>query len=459
MAHEEGGLGHWFQEHIAEFNPFLGLNPYEAHSFISWVGEWGISRGLVISLFFVGLLFILSIEIPNLPLFALGWLAGTAPIWIPIALWVGAWKAWINYARARFLATRNPIVLEVKIPREITKSPRAMELVFANLYVSSGEVSFMHRAWGGSVRPWFSFEIASFGGEIHFYIWCWKTYRRVIETSVYGQYPDVEITEVEDYMSRFNFDPDKYTCRVGDYIFKNPDHFPIKSYIDFELDKDPKEEFLIDPLSSVFETLSNLKPTEQVWIQMNFRINGSNGVLIRKKDDWVDRVKKAVDVIRLEMVIKEDPEDRGFPRPTWRQTETIMAMERHLGKTPFDVGLRFIYISEGELHGPTFTAIRWIYKLYNSPNYLNLIRSGRGHDPFDFPWQDYHSIRWNLVTRRHIDAMRRRSYFYTPWTTPHIVMSPELMASLYHYPSGAIKAPGLQRIPSLKSEPPANLPR
>jgi hypothetical protein len=162
------------------------------------------------------------------------------------------------------------------------------------------------------------------------------------------------------------------------------------------------------------------------------------------------------------MIYKDanDPDaGRGFPRPTWKQTELMRAMERQLTKTPYEIGMRFAYISEGELHGPTFTAIRWIYKLYNWPNFAQLMRSFRGHDPFDYPWQDYNGIRWTLVTRRWLDAMRRRSYFTPPWISPSWVTTPEMIASFYHYPSGAIKAPGLQRIQATKTEPPANLPR
>lgn len=340
-----------------------------------------------------------------------------------------------------------------------------MELVFTNLFASSGEVTFIHRAWGGGTRPFFSFEIASFGGEIHFYVWCWNAYRRLVETSIYAQYPEVEIVEVEDYMSKFHFDPKKHICRVGDYWLQGAgDEYPLKTYVDFELDKDPKDEHLVDPLATFYEVLSSLKPTEQCWIQIMFRLAAKNGIINRGQDSgkaWTAKVEKAVDEIRKEMIYKEDPDDRGFPRPTWKQTELMRSMERQLTKVPFEVGMRFAYISEGELHGPTFTAIRWIYKLYNWPNFAQFMRSNpkHGHDPFDYPWQDYDGIRWTLTTRRHIDAMRRRSFFTPPWITPVFISTPEMLASFYHYPSGAIKAPGLTRIRATKSEPPPNLPR
>src|SRR6185503_14013142 len=162
-------LANLFKKYIGEWDPFYGLDPTKKEGLVPYLGEFGISRGLVIACFFLGFLAILSIEVPNLHIFIFGWLAGTAPIWLPVAIYIGAWKAWVNYARSSYIFKLKTVVLEVRIPREITKSPRAMEQIFANLGARSGEVTFLNRGWTGAVRPWFSFEVASFGGEIHFY--------------------------------------------------------------------------------------------------------------------------------------------------------------------------------------------------------------------------------------------------------------------------------------------------
>ena len=37
-----------------------------------------------------------------------------------------------------------------------------------------------------------------------------------------------------------------------------PDAYPIKTYIDFGLDKDPKEEFKVDPISPVIELFGSI---------------------------------------------------------------------------------------------------------------------------------------------------------------------------------------------------------
>jgi hypothetical protein len=116
-------------------------------------------------------------------------------------------------------------------------------------------------------------------------------------------------------------------------------------------------------------------------------------------------------------------------------------------------------ISSGAFDGATFTALRWNYRPLNSPAYLNQLRSIDMHNGMDYPWQNPYDIRWELITRRQLDAMRRRSFFYTPWVNKEMVMSTELLATLYHFPSRIIEAPGLQRIPAKKASPPPNLPR
>ena len=302
-----------------------------------------------------------------------------------------------------------------------------------------------------------------------FYIWTWKNYQVVVERAIYAMYPEVEVHVAEDYASKFSYDPDKYQVFAMDYQLVNHDAYPIKTYIDFELDKDPKEEFKIEPLSEMFEFLSSLKPTEQVWIQIIFRTTGASGILSRTGSDWKKRVEAEVESIRdkASLGIGETPEtvdkDKArFPRPTWRQTEQMKAIERNLGKTPFDVGVRALYIADkvhGSFHGPTMGMLRLVWRPLGNAQYMNYLSPTRGHHIFEFPWQDVHNIRHNLVTRRYLDAYRRRSFFHHPWITPYNVMSTEVLATLYHFPSSSVAAPGIIRIPAKKAEPPQNLPK
>ncbi len=458
-----------------DFKEFLEvLVSFDWHEWTEWIAEWGMSRALFLSTVYAAMLFVLSTQIPNFLLFAFGWLVGTAPVWLPIAFIIGYYRVWVWYAHSIYLAGRNPVLLEMKIPREITKSPRAMETALTGFWYSSGEVTFLHRVWKGQVRPWFSFEIASFGGEVHFYVWTWKAWRNAIEAHLYSQYPEIELVEVEDYSQKFVFDPKIHTCYCTDYRLeppdkKNIDAYPIRTYVDIELDQDPKEEFKVDPLATVLEFMSSIKPTQQVWLQIIFRQHGSTGALVKTASPWKKMVQEEVEKIRLESAVfpEELPEHiseerlkAARPRGTWKQAEQVKTMERNLGKLPFDVGVRGIFISRPEdFSSPGYTSVRWIWRPFANPNYMSQLRPRRWHNPFDYPWQDFHDFRWNLQTRRFIDAFRRRSYFHTPWETPYNIMTNEVIATIFHPPSRTVMTPGLTRISSTKAAPPPNLPK
>ncbi len=434
---------------------------------------WGISRCLILTILNLGLLGILWHQIPDLPLFAFEWVVGTSPIWLPLALLGSAWRAWLWYAHSSYLSKREPLLLEVKMPREITRSPRAMENALSKLWTDSGETTFFNRVWQGQVRPIFSLEIASFGGEIHFYIWCWRNWRPNVEAMIYAYYPECELVEAEDYASKFVFDPDTQDAFPTDWRLEpRNDAYPIRTYIEFELDKDPKEEYTIDPLAEVLERMSILKPDEQMWIQFVITMcrdmrRKKGGAFWETESRYEGLLKEEVVKLRKETT-PADPNDRmahdswkAVARvPMYRYTKTIEAIDRNLGKHPFNVGARGVYIADSKnFTAPGYTGIRWIWRPVGNPQYMNQMRPRRWGNPFDYPWQAYNNFRWTLMVRRFFDVYRRRAHFYAPWVLPHNMMSTEVISTMWHPPSAAVAAPGLERIAATKAEAPPNLPR
>jgi hypothetical protein len=467
----------------------IGFNILNLRAFVRQLGGWGISRGTSCMILFAGLFWVLSLEIPHLALFTLTWLLGTAPIWLPIGLLIAFRVVWIKYVQAHFLAGRKPVLLEMKVPRDISKSPRAMEVALTNLWISSGETTFIDRGWKGQVRPYFALEIASFGGDIHFYVWCWGNYRNFVEQAIYGQYPEVELYEVEDYASKFVLDPKKHWCFATDWRKEPPgnygeygsgfdriDAFPLKTYIDYELDKDPKEEFKVDPLGTVLEFMGSLKPDEQIWVSLVIRRCGKYNIFNTKERDneWRDMTKEEVEKVRtkaalvpknvLETEMKKvdlDPEEDRPPqiRPSWMQNQLMQSMERNLSKLPFEFVGHGVYITTGEIRGPFFTSVRWMWKPFGNPNFSSYLRPRRWHNPFDYPWQDWNGYRRNTVMpERFLDCYRRRGGFHTPWIIPTNILTVEELATIWHPPSRTVEVPGLERIPATKAAPPANLP-
>ena len=446
---------------------FLSLDLHEIAD--QTIGNyWGISRCLFLSILFWGMMGILQIEIPTLPVFAFGWLLGTAPVWAPIAGIIVAWRVWIWYSHGVYIFKRDACLLEIKFPRELVRSPRAMENALSKIWTDSGETTFLNRIWQGQVRPYFSLEIASFGGSVHFYIWCWRNWRPNVEAMMYAYYPEVEIYEAEDYAAKFKFDPETQECFPTDWRYEpRNDAYPIKTYVDFELDKDPKEEYRVDPLAEVIERMSILKPDEQMWVQIIITQcrdteHSPGRPFWETGSRYVNTIKREVEVIRREAAgdVEKEPWRRSVRVPQYRQTELIRTMDRNMGKHPFNVGMRGVYISDAKnFNAAGYTGIRWLWRPVGNPQYQNQLRPRRWGNPFDWPWQDYGDFRWRLMQRRFFDTYRRRSHFYSPWIFPHNMMSTEVLATIWHPPSTAIVAPGLERIPAKKAEPPSNLPK
>ncbi|HEY4516528.1 MAG TPA: hypothetical protein VJG64_01135 [Candidatus Paceibacterota bacterium] len=454
--------------------------PLQMAGFLEWItNRWGISRGLILWIFYCGLFWILSLQISHIWLFTLTWLVGTAPIWLLVALYYTALSTWIWYIQSLYLAGRDPVLLEVKMPREITKSPRAMELALTVFNISSGETTPLQRGWLGSLRPFWSLEIASFGGEVHFYIWTWRSWKNTVEATMYSYYPEVELHEVEDYASKFRYDPSVYQAFATDYRretfngrFTNDafeiNAYPIRTYVDFELDKDPKEEFLVDPLANIVEFMGSIPPGDEMWLQIVVRMTGLEGIYWTSDNNsrWRNMMLVEMEKLRIESGILsgtvEVPEEKQRilrPRATFEQQMRIESMGRNVTKWPYDVGMRGIWWTKGELQSQFYNGLRWMWRPVGNPNHTTQLRPRRWHNPFDYPWQDYHDIRWNVTTRRALDAYRRRLFYHSPWKIPVNVMTGEEIATLWHPVSAAVATPGIARIPATKAAPPPNLPK
>ena len=98
-------------------------------------------------------------------------------------------------------------LIEILIPREIRKSPKAMEQVLDQIYsLRNTPENIVEKYWQGEVTYWFSLEIVHFSDETHFYIRTPAKYKNIIEANIYANYKDVEIVEVEDKTDNVIFD-------------------------------------------------------------------------------------------------------------------------------------------------------------------------------------------------------------------------------------------------------------
>jgi hypothetical protein len=251
-----------------------------------------------------------------------------------------------------------------------------------------------------------------------------------------------------------------------------PDAYPIKTYIDYNLDKDPKEEYKVDPLAPLLEFLGSVGPNQQVWIQILVRAHKKesrkSGHLWKATDRWKDDAQTIIN----ELLVRDSKtkvsgtadEENGFmksPTITKGEQEIVSAIERSLQKQAFDVGIRCVYIAKnGFFTVPVIGGITGSWKQFSSEHLNGFKLNGDVFHPRGqgYPWEDYKNFRKNNWSRSALMAYKRRSYFYAPYDHKHFVLNTEELATIFHFPGQVAGTPTLTRIPSKKSEAPTNLP-
>jgi hypothetical protein len=274
------------------------------------------------------------------------------------------------------------------------------------------------------------------------------------------------------------------------YSLQRPDPLPIKTYIDYGLDKDPKEEFKNNPLVTMLEFMGSIKPAENIFLQFVIRAHKKEKRrgFFSETGDWY----KQVNELRTKFILAAQAE--GRPTLTNEESKILEALNRQVQKFPFDVGIRVVYMAEGGTYdNGTVTGLRGLLRPFSfasgdemggvnieplpdmkdpkdKDNLRNPVNSGKrrfyaafngfkfsGTDD-DYPWQDFLKLRMQYKKRRFLDAYKRRMFFYQPYREETNVMTTEALATMWHFPGATAMAPGLQRIESKRGQAPANLP-
>ncbi len=378
---------------------------------------------------------------------------------------------WVNYVRSDFFLKTKTVLLEIKLPKETTKSPLAMELFLTSLHQTGGEGTWYDKYWLGKTRPWFSLEMVSIEGQIKFFIWSREGNRNFIESSLYAQFPGIEISVAEDYTKYTTFDPDEMSIFACEFALVKPDPYPIKTYVDYGLDKDPKEEFKVDPLAPLLEYLGGVGFNQQTWIQIIVRAHKKEqikaGTWWKKTDSWKDAAEEEINKImqrdpKTKVAGKKDAVSGRVTPPTLSkgEQEIVAAIDRSMAKLGYDVGIRALYIAKKDFFDPTnIGGILGSFKQFGSEN-LNGIKpnTDKYSMKFSYPWQDYKQMRQNKERRIALEAYKRRMYFYDPFAEKSFILNSEELATIFHFPGQVAGAPNLYRVPSKKSQAPANLP-
>ncbi len=406
-----------------------------------------------------------------------------------------AWKMWIHYIQQDFISGIDFVLLEIIPPRDVLRSPKGMELFITNALYHWSMKGGMEEYWQGAVWFWFSLEIASIDGIVHFYIRTPTRIRSLIETQMYAQYPQAQVRAVEDYtLAVDEITPESAWNAWGcEFKLVRPEAYPIKTYVDFGLDKDPKEEYKVDPVSPIVELFGSISKGEQMWMQIvitpskvTYRTPGT----VFRKHDWIEEA-------RLQMLKLLKPYTRThLPTPASTSALEIRApqflenvtrsMNAKTGKLGFDTGVRVMYVAKKEIYPPGTRTnnsrdIRLLLRQYSRPdcNEFYRINATQG-DAYSglFPASKKTVIK---LANRMLEEYRERQFFHfsmrhhifnkSVWIWPldsifwpmyfhsqTFVLNVEELATMWHFPGQIMRTPTLERIESKEASPPTNLP-
>lgn len=177
---------------------------------------------------------------------------------------------WVHVRQTQQARQKEWIVLALDIPKVSEKDPgqslKAVENMFAHFAGAHSPNTWTDKWISGKFQDPISCEIISIEGRVQFVIRCLRIMRDLVEASIFAQYPNADIIEIEDYAKAVpQWYPDKEWDLYGtEMVPVKPDPFPFKTYPEFE--HSMTGEFK-DPLAVLLEGLSRLGPGEQAWLQ------------------------------------------------------------------------------------------------------------------------------------------------------------------------------------------------
>lgn len=414
-----------------------------------------------------------------------------APIWqvikhwwwlpLPFILWRPFSFIWLWRRQELWDATQKKVILEVKIPKEVLKPIRSMEHVFAGLHALHDIVVWREKWWEGQFQLSMAFEIVSIDGEVHFFVRAPHSFRSVLEANIYSQYPQVEISEAEDYTKKLPQDiPNKDWDLFGfDMINTKPFCYPLKTYIKFETEREALEEKRIDPLAGLLEGMATLRPGEQLWLQIITKPVREEIPWVKEGreivDELVRRAKKepppgsilgdAVGVLVTGKPPGAPPEEKEIIPPEMKLTpgerEIVQGIEEKITKFGFLCTVRFIYLGRKDVFFKGKARVP--FGFFKEISYENL----GGIKPWKVTQTKVKTVFLWFLDKRRV-YLRKRNLFkrYSRrvpplWPRPGgtFILNSEELATLYHFPGRAVApAPAMPRIEATKGEAPPGLP-
>ncbi|MGB4762748.1 MAG: type IV secretion system DNA-binding domain-containing protein [Candidatus Saccharimonas sp.] len=355
-------------------------------------------------------------------------------VWLPIVA-VLAYMTWRNYQKVDIVRDIESTLLILEIPKANDKSELAAEQMFASLHGILRDAKELKV--NGGYQEHLSFEIASVGGRIQFYVWTPKALQSFVEGQIYAQYPQVQIrTADEDYVTHERNHSVVYTAEI---TLADTEFLPIKTFQSFE----------VDPLAGITGTLAKLEDTnEEIWIQMLVRPVQDDWH--KATDSWIKTVKSGnVSLFApggagkwfagLLEALWSPPEqgDAAKPKELSERNKTRVAeAEKKATKLGYQVKMRIAYLGESTTDARLrMQGIVGTFKQFNSTN-LNGFKMSSD------------SFAKEALAKYKSRLFADRGY----------LMNIEEVASVFHLPHTNVETPNIVWASTKTAEPPAKLP-
>jgi len=433
-------------------------------SAFKWLNSQGINYGVPIAILGVVVFLAVFSSFGVSQFQIITFMIALSPIWLPYITFHLFFEKWMEMVGKKFAINQGRTIFEIKLPADVFKSPEAMEFVFTQIYNKASPDNLMETYLDGKRPLPYSFELVSKGGDVHFYVTLPNKFIYGFTDNMYAQYPGVEIIkQTVDYAAEIPRDLKGFSFMSFHFGKKKDQEYPIKTYIEYGMDKLPKEEEKVDPMTPMLEMLAGIKPDQQLWIQFICLAHREASFLnghLHPRDTWEKGVKKKIN----ERMGRDDKgkapvELEGMVRLTTAERDLIDAMDRNAGKVAFEFACRVAYISNKEWN-------------YDGGLYSRMIRSLAqteitGRNGIGMKWRtdfnykfisDPFGKRIPALKRQELKEYKMRVMYPKTASSPFAIMSAEEMATIFHLPGRVALTPTLNRVPSTRGEAPSNLP-
>lgn len=399
-------------------------------------------------------------------------------------------KGWLFWRQMLASRQKEFVTLAIDIPRLNEKDPgqslRAVENMFAHLAGAHAPASWTEIWIQGKYQDPISCEIISIEGNVQFIVHCLRPMRDLVEASLFAQYPEAEIAEVEDYTKNVpSIYPDQEYDLWGTEMIPaggKSSFYPLRTYPAFE--HSMSGEFK-DPLSVLLEGLSRLGPGEQAWVQLlclpidvgAYQKGGSKLIKELKGEKVVTPPSTLEKVILAPFNLfifiageilgsvssgapaakADDPLKSKIFNLSPGERKVLEAVENKISKIGYTCKLRFMYIGKKNVFKKPkiVQSLIGFVKQMNTNDMLSLKPEAKnvGVNGSLLLWKERRN---NIRKRRLLSYYKSRSV----WDgNPPYYLCTEELATLWHFPhTFQVKAPQLKKRDMKQSEPPMNLP-